>query len=64
MRINRDNRKIILTLVHSKFSRNVNYYDYLRNQGVRFSSNLFLILTVFGATGGSIIQDFHNPHLS
>ena len=51
-------------LVHSKFSRNVNYYDYLRNQGVGFSSNLFLILTVFGATGGSTTQDFHNPHLS
>ena len=47
MRINRDNRKIILMLVHSKFSRNVNYYDYLRNQRVGFSSNFFLILTVF-----------------
>lgn len=40
---------MILMLVYSKFSRNANYYDYLRNQGVGFSSNFLLILTVFGA---------------
>lgn len=42
---------MILMLVYSKFSRNANYDDYLRNQGVGFSSNFLLILTVFGAIG-------------
>lgn len=40
-------------LVYGKFLSNANYYDYLRNQGVGFSSNFLLMLTALGAISES-----------